>query len=71
VVRAMRLMFTSTDVMERGGNICVEETALLESLEGKQGQPQLKPPFPANASLYRCPTAVTDVKMVAVAPKIL
>jgi NADH:ubiquinone oxidoreductase subunit F (NADH-binding) len=64
-------MFTSTDVMERGGNICVEETALLESLEGKQGQPQLKPPFPANASLYRCPTTVTDVKMVAVAPTIL
>ncbi|CAK9862008.1 unnamed protein product [Sphagnum jensenii] len=49
--------------MERGGNICVEETALLESLEGQQGQPQLKPPFPANASLYRCPTTVTDVKM--------
>ncbi len=54
-----------------GAYICLEETALLESLEGKQSKPQLKPPFPANAGLYGCPTTVTDVKMVAVAATIL
>jgi NADH-quinone oxidoreductase subunit F len=54
-----------------GAYICLEETALLESLEGKRAKPQLKPPFPANAGLYRCPTTVTYVKMVAVASTIL
>ena len=39
-----------------GAYICGEETALLESLEGKKGQPRLKPPFPANMGLYGCPT---------------
>ncbi|MDT9091688.1 NADH-quinone oxidoreductase subunit F, partial [Escherichia coli] len=39
-----------------GAYICGEETALLESLEGKKGQPRLKPPFPANVGLYGCPT---------------
>ncbi len=42
-----------------GAYICGEETALLESLEGKKGQPRLKPPFPANVGLYGCPTTVT------------
>ena len=42
-----------------GAYICGEETALLESLEGKKGQPRLKPPFPANAGLYGCPTTVS------------
>ncbi len=54
-----------------GAYICGEETALLESLEGKKGQPRLKPPFPANAGLYGCPTTVNNVESVAVAPTIL
>jgi len=54
-----------------GAYICGEETALLESLEGKKGQPRLKPPFPAAAGLYGCPTTVTNVETVAVAPTIL
>ncbi|KAK9867488.1 hypothetical protein WJX84_008341 [Apatococcus fuscideae] len=48
-----------------------EETALIESLEGKQGKPRLKPPFPANVGLWGCPTTVTNVETVAVAPTIL
>ena len=54
-----------------GAYICGEETALLESLEGKQGKPRLKPPFPANAGLYGCPPTVTNVETVAVSPTIL
>ncbi len=54
-----------------GAYICGEETALLESLEGKKGQPRLKPPFPANAGLYGCPTTVKNVESIAVAPTIL
>ena len=54
-----------------GAYICGEETALLESLEGKKGQPRLKPPFPANAGLYGCPTTVSNVETVAVVPTIL
>ena len=54
-----------------GAYICGEETALLESLEGKKGQPRLKPPFPAGVGLYGCPTTVTNVETVAVAPTIL
>ena len=54
-----------------GAYICGEETALLESLEGKKGQPRLKPPFPAGAGLYGCPTTVTNVETVAVSPTIL
>ena len=54
-----------------GAYICGEESALLESLEGKKGQPRLKPPFPAGAGLYGCPTTVTNVETVAVAPTIL
>jgi NADH-quinone oxidoreductase subunit F len=50
-----------------GAYICGEETALLESLEGKKGQPRLKPPFPANAGLYGCPTTVNNVESIAVA----
>jgi NADH dehydrogenase (ubiquinone) flavoprotein 1 len=57
----------------RGGGayICGEETALIESIEGKQGKPRLKPPFPANVGLYGCPSTVTNVETVAVAPTIL
>ncbi|MBA4800393.1 MAG: NADH-quinone oxidoreductase subunit NuoF [Euryhalocaulis sp.] len=54
-----------------GAYICGEETALLESLEGKKGQPRLKPPFPANAGLYGCPSTVNNVESIAVAPDIL
>ncbi|GMH40582.1 hypothetical protein BSKO_08486 [Bryopsis sp. KO-2023] len=54
-----------------GAYICGEETALIESLEGKQGKPRLKPPFPANVGLYGCPSTVTNVETVAVAPAIL
>jgi NADH-quinone oxidoreductase subunit F len=48
-----------------GAYICGEETALLESLEGKKGQPRLKPPFPAGAGLYGCPTTVNNVESIA------
>ncbi|MFD2235864.1 NADH-quinone oxidoreductase subunit NuoF [Aureimonas populi] len=54
-----------------GAYICGEETALLESLEGRKGQPRLKPPFPANMGLYGCPTTVNNVESIAVAPTIL
>src|SRR6202021_2323528 len=54
-----------------GAYICGEETALLESLEGKKGMPRLKPPFPANVGLYGCPTTVNNVESIAVAPDIL
>ena len=53
-----------------GAYICGEETALIESLEGKKGQPRLKPPFPANMGLYGCPTTVNNVESIAVAPTI-
>ena len=53
-----------------GAYICGEETALIESLEGKKGQPRLKPPFPANMGLYGCPTTVNNVERIAVAPTI-
>ncbi|MGC2826391.1 MAG: NADH-quinone oxidoreductase subunit NuoF [Pseudolabrys sp.] len=54
-----------------GAYICGEETALLESLEGKKGQPRLKPPFPANVGLYGCPTTVQNVESIAVVPDIM
>jgi NADH-quinone oxidoreductase subunit F len=54
-----------------GAYICGEETALLESLEGKKGQPRLKPPFPANVGLYGCPTTVNNVESIAAVPDIL
>lgn len=54
-----------------GAYICGEETAQIESLEGKKGQPRLKPPFPAGAGLYGCPTTVNNVESIAVTPTIL
>jgi NADH-quinone oxidoreductase subunit F len=54
-----------------GAYICGEETALLESLEGKKGMPRLKPPFPAAVGLYGCPTTVNNVESIAVVPCIL
>ena len=53
-----------------GAYICGEETALIESLEGKQGKPRLKPPFPADIGLFGCPTTVANVETVAVVPDI-
>jgi len=53
-----------------GAYICGEETALLESLEGKKGMPRLKPPFPANVGLYGAPTTVNNVETIAVIPEI-
>jgi NADH-quinone oxidoreductase subunit F len=54
-----------------GAYICGEETALLESLEGRKGQPRLKPPFPAQSGAFGCPTTVNNVETIAVAPEIL
>jgi len=54
-----------------GAYICGEESALIESLEGKKGQPRLKPPFPANVGLYGCPTTVNNVESIAVVPEIM
>ena len=54
-----------------GAYICGEETAMIESLEGKKGQPRIKPPFPAGAGLYGCPSTVNNVESIAVAPAIM
>ena len=54
-----------------GAYICGEETALLESLEGRKGMPRMKPPFPAGAGLYGAPTTVNNVESIAVVPTIL
>jgi NADH-quinone oxidoreductase subunit F len=54
-----------------GAYICGEETGLLESLEGRKGQPRLKPPFPAAVGLYGCPSTVNNVETIAVGPDIL
>ena len=54
-----------------GAYICGEETALLDSLEGFRGQPRLKPPFPAIAGLYACPTVVNNVETIASIPFIV
>jgi len=53
-----------------GAYICGEETSLIESLEGKQGKPRLKPPFPANVGVFGCPSTVANVETVANAPTI-
>ena len=54
-----------------GAYICGEESALIQSLEGKKGMPRLKPPFPANCGVYGCPTTVNNVETIAVVPHIL
>jgi NADH-quinone oxidoreductase subunit F len=62
------------DIVVHGGAgayECGEETALLESLEGKRGQPRLKPPFPATHGLYGCPTIVNNVETIVCVPLIL
>jgi len=54
-----------------GAYICGEETALLDSLEGRRGQPRLRPPFPAVAGLYGCPTVINNVETIASVPCII
>ena len=65
--------FKLTVTVHRGAGayICGEETALLESIEGKKGQPRSKPPFPAVAGLYGCPTIINNVQTIASLPFIL
>lgn len=54
-----------------GSYICGEETALIESLEGKRGNPRIKPPFPANIGLYGCPTIINNVETLSLVPFII
>ena len=71
--READLMGDVTIVLHRGAGayICGEETALLESLEGKRGQPRSKPPFPAVAGLYASPTLINNVETMATVPKVM
>src|SRR4051812_23305055 len=71
--RAADLLDGVTIVLHRGAGayICGEETGLLESLEGKRGQPRSKPPFPAISGLYAAPTLINNVETIATVPKIL
>ena len=68
-MRKQKLLGDVTFVLHRGAGayICGEETALLESLEGRRGQPRTKPPFPAIAGLYAAPTAVNNVESITTA----
>ncbi len=59
------------DVLGAGAYICGEETALLESLEGKKGQPRFKPPFPAAFGLYGCPTTINNTESLSSVPSII
>jgi NADH-quinone oxidoreductase subunit F len=72
-VRGADLLGGVTIVLHRGAGayICGEETALLESLEGKRGQPRSKPPFPAISGLYASPTLINNVETIATVPKVL
>jgi NADH-quinone oxidoreductase subunit F len=72
-VRGAGLLGGVTIVLHRGAGayICGEETALLESLEGKRGQPRSKPPFPAVAGLYASPTLVNNVETISTVPAIV
>lgn len=63
--------FNLYDTLGAGAYICGEETALLESLEGKKGQPRFKPPFPANVGLYGKPTTVNNTETFASVPSIM
>jgi NADH-quinone oxidoreductase subunit F len=72
-MRSKQLLGDVTIVLHRGAGayICGEETALLESLEGRRGQPRTKPPFPAIAGLYASPTAVNNVESITSATTVL
>lgn len=63
--------FELHDVLGAGAYICGEETALLESLEGKKGLPRFKPPFPAAYGLYGCPTTINNTESLASVPSII
>ena len=63
--------FELFNVFGAGAYICGEETALMESLEGKKGQPRFKPPFPANVGLYGKPTTINNTESFASVPEIL
>jgi NADH-quinone oxidoreductase subunit F len=71
--RQQKLLGEVTIVIHRGAGayICGEETALLESLEGKRGQPRSKPPFPAVSGLYASPTLINNVETIATVPAIV
>jgi NADH-quinone oxidoreductase subunit F len=71
--RAAGLLGGVTIVLHRGAGayICGEESALLESLEGKRGQPRSRPPFPAVAGLYQAPTLINNVETIATVPVVL
>jgi NADH-quinone oxidoreductase subunit F len=71
--RILGSAFSCSVVVHRGAGayICGEETALLDSLEGKRGNPRLKPPFPANQGLYQGPTLINNVETLANAPHII
>ena len=74
LVRVFRGVLVSFDLythLGAGAYICGEETALLESLEGKKGQPRFKPPFPANVGLYGKPTTINNTETFANVPEIL
>jgi NADH-quinone oxidoreductase subunit F len=83
VAEAYQAGYLGTDILGSGFDLdvvvhagagayeCGEETALLESLEGSRGQPRLKPPFPAIAGLYACPTVVNNVESIASVPSIV
>ena len=70
-MRAPRDCFGDVDVVVHrgaGAYICGEETALLDSLEGKRGQPRPRPPFPPLQGLYMSPTQINNVQTIATAP---
>src|ERR671928_748054 len=71
--RAAGLLGDVTIVLHRGAGayICGEETGLLESLEGKRGQPRSKPPFPAVQGLYASPTLINNVETIATVPRVV
>ncbi len=69
--RAARVDFDLHTFVGAGAYICGEETALLESLEGKPGKPRFKPPFPANFGLYGTPTTINNTQSYASVPTIL
>jgi NADH-quinone oxidoreductase subunit F len=72
-VHRAKLLGGVTIVLHRGAGayICGEETALLESLEGKRGQPRTKPPFPAVAGLYASPSLINNVETIATVPPVI
>ncbi|HPW27586.1 MAG TPA: NADH-quinone oxidoreductase subunit L, partial [Tenuifilaceae bacterium] len=71
ILKDLKIDFKIRIIVGSGAYICGEETALLNSLEGRKGEPRNKPPFPAAAGLYACPTTINNVETIAVVPTIL